>query len=74
MILKQVEEQQRQQRLRTLFDTARDQITTRDLTGAFQTLKEAELLDSSSVELYSLMKVVSSAREDGFRKLYAYPL
>ena len=68
VILKQVEEQERQQRLRTLFDTARDQITTRDLTGAFQTLKEAELIDPGSVELYSLMKVVSAAREEQFRK------
>ncbi len=69
VILKQGEERERQQRLRTLFDTARDQITARNLTAAFQTLKDAELLDSGSVELYSLMKVVSSTREEQFRKL-----
>jgi len=68
MILKQGEERERQQRLRTLFDTARDKITARNLTGAFQTLKEAELIDPASVELYSLMKVVSAAREEQFRK------
>jgi tetratricopeptide (TPR) repeat protein len=68
VILKQVEEQDRQQRLRKMFDSARDQITARDLTGAFRTLKEAELLDSASVELYSLLKVVSAAREEQFRK------
>ena len=69
VILKQAEEQERQHRLRTLFDNARDQIGARNLTGAFQTLKEAEQLDSSSVELYSLMKVVSAAREEQFRKM-----
>ena len=68
VILKQAEEQERQQRLRTLFDSARDQITARDLTSALQTLKEAELLDSASVELYSLRKVVNAAREEQFRK------
>jgi eukaryotic-like serine/threonine-protein kinase len=68
VILKQVEEQQRQQQLRQLFDNARDQITSRNLTAAFQTLKEAEQVDPASVELYSLMKVVSAAREEQLRK------
>jgi serine/threonine-protein kinase len=69
VILKHAEEQERQQQLRKLFDSARDQISSRNLTGAFQTLKEAEQLDASSVELYSLMKVVSTAREEQFRKM-----
>jgi len=68
VILKQAEEQEGQQRLRTLFDTARDQITARNLTAALQTLKEAELLDPASVELYSLRKVVNAAREEQLRK------
>jgi serine/threonine-protein kinase len=69
VILKQAEEQERQQRLRKLLESARDQITARDLTGAFKTLREAELVDPGSVELYSLLKVVSTAREEQFRKL-----
>jgi serine/threonine-protein kinase len=69
VILKQAEEQERQHRLRTLFDNARDQISARNLTEAFQTLKEAERLDPASVELYSLMKVVSAAREEQFRRM-----
>ncbi|HEY3972372.1 MAG TPA: protein kinase [Candidatus Sulfotelmatobacter sp.] len=68
VILKQVEEQDRQQRLRMLFDNARDQISARNLTAAFQMLKEAEQMDPASVELYSLMKVVSAAREEQLRK------
>ena len=68
VILKQAEEKEKQHRLRKLFDNARDQITARDLTGAFKTLKEAEQLDSGSVELYSLLQVVSTAREEQFRK------
>ncbi len=68
VILKQLEEQERQQRLRKLFDSARDQITARDLTSAFKSLKEAEVIDPASVELYSLLKVVSAAREEQFRK------
>jgi hypothetical protein len=68
VILKQVEEQERQYRLRQLFDNARDQITSRNLTAAFQTLKEAEQVDPTSVELYSLMKVVSAARDEQLRK------
>ena len=68
VILKQVEEQERQHRLRQLFDAARDQISSRNLTAAFQTLKEAEQVDPGSVELYSLMKVVSAAREEQLRK------
>jgi tetratricopeptide (TPR) repeat protein len=68
VILKQVEEQQRQQQLRQLFDSARDQIAARNLTAAFQTLKQAEQVDPSSVELYSLMKVISTAREEQLRK------
>src|SRR4029077_9662870 len=68
VILKQVEEQQRQQQLRQLFDSARDQIAARNLTAAFQTLKEAEQVDPASVELYSLMKVISGAREEQLRK------
>jgi serine/threonine-protein kinase len=69
VILKQVEEHERQQRLRTLLDSAREHITSRNLTAAYQTLKEAEQVDSSSVEFYSLMKMVSAAREEQFRKL-----
>ena len=69
VILKEVEEHERQQRLRTLLDSAREQITARNLTAAYQTLKEAEQVDSSSVEFYSLMKVVNAAREEQFRKL-----
>lgn len=69
VILKEVEERNRQQRLRTLLDCAREQITARNLTAAYQTLKEAEQVDSSSVEFYSLMKVVNAAREDQSRKL-----
>ncbi|MGO8796354.1 MAG: protein kinase domain-containing protein [Candidatus Sulfotelmatobacter sp.] len=68
VILKQLEEQERQQRLRKLFDSARDQIAARDLTSAFKSLKEAEIIDPASVELYSLLKVVSAAREEQFRK------
>ena len=51
-----------------MFDNARDQISARNLTAAYQTLKEAEQVDPASVELYSLMKVVSAAREEQFRK------
>ena len=69
VILKHAEEQERQQQLRKLFDSARDQISARNLTGAFQTLKQAEQVDASSVELYSLMKVISAAREEQFRKM-----
>jgi len=69
VILKQKEEQERQQKLRSLFDSARDQIAARNLTGALKILKEAETIDSASVELYSLLKVISAAREEQFRKL-----
>jgi hypothetical protein len=68
VILKQAEEQERQERLRRMFDSARDHIAARDLTAAFKTLKEAEAVDPASVELYSLLKVVSAAREEQFRK------
>ncbi len=64
IILKQVQEQERQLRIRMMLDTARDQITDRNLTGAFNTLKEAELLDPASVELLSLLRVVNAAREE----------
>jgi eukaryotic-like serine/threonine-protein kinase len=67
VILRQAEERKRQQQLRQLFDNARDQITARNLTGAFNTLKQAEAIDPASLELYSLLKVVSAAREEQFR-------
>lgn len=68
VILKQAEEHEKQQRLHQLFESARDRIAARDLTGAFNALKEAESLDPASVELYTLLKVVNSAREEQFRK------
>ena len=69
VILKQVLERERQQRMRALLDVARDQITDRNLTGAFNTLKEAEPLDPTSVELFSLLRVVNTGREEQSRKL-----
>ncbi|HYM75018.1 MAG TPA: protein kinase [Candidatus Dormibacteraeota bacterium] len=69
IILKQLQEQERHLRMRTLLDTARDQITERNLTAAFSTLKEAELLDPASVELFSLLRVVNTARDEQNRKL-----
>ena len=68
VILKQAQEQERQLKLCELFDSARDHIAARDLTAAFNTLKEAEAVDPASVELYSLLKMVSTAREEQFRR------
>ncbi len=68
VIFKQVEERDRQQRLRNLLDQARDQLAARDLTNALETLKAAEIIDSGSVELRSLLKVANAAREQQMRK------
>jgi len=69
VILKQLQERERQQLMRVLLDTAREQITDRNLTGAFNTLEEAEPLDPSSVELFSLRRIVNTGREEQSRKL-----
>jgi tRNA A-37 threonylcarbamoyl transferase component Bud32/tetratricopeptide (TPR) repeat protein len=68
VIFKQVEERDRQQKLRNLLDHARDQLAARDLTNALETLKAAEIIDSASVELRSLLKVANTARAQQMRK------
>jgi serine/threonine-protein kinase len=69
IILKKFQEEERQRKMLSLLGTAREQITGRDLIGAFETLKEAELIDPSSIELFSLLKVVNTARDEQKRKL-----
>lgn len=68
VIFKQVEERDRQQKLRNLLDLARDQLAARDLTNTLETLKAAEIIDFASVELRSLLKVANAAREQQMRK------
>ena len=68
VIFKQVEERDRQLKMRKLLDDAREQLAARDLTRAMETLSEAEKVDSASVELRSLLKAANSAREQQLRK------
>lgn len=68
VIFKQVEERDRQLKMRKLLDDAREQLAARDLTKAMETLGAAEKVDSASVELRSLLKVANSAREQQLRK------
>ena len=68
VIARQAEERERQLRLRKLLDSAREQISVRNFVDALSTLKEAELIAPSSAELFSLLKVVNTAREEQARK------
>jgi tRNA A-37 threonylcarbamoyl transferase component Bud32 len=68
VIFKQVEERDRQLKMRKLLDDAREQLAARDLTRAMETLSAAEKIDPASVELGSLLKVANSAREQQLRK------
>jgi tetratricopeptide (TPR) repeat protein/predicted Ser/Thr protein kinase len=54
--------------LRKLFDQAEHQIATRDLAGAFATLKTAEGLDPASDELKALAKKAVAASEQESRR------
>ncbi len=68
VIFKQVEERDRQLKLRKLLDDAREQLGARDLTRALETLSAAEKVDPASVEVRSLLKAANSAREQQLRK------
>ena len=68
VILRQAEQRERQQKLRQLLDSAREQIESRDVTRAFEMLKAAETIDPASLELHSLLKVANAVRDQQTRK------
>src|SRR5260370_37433696 len=64
----QAEEKLRHERVKKLLDEARNQITSRNLTAAFNILKNVETLDPTSNELQTLVKLAMAAREQEKRR------
>ncbi len=68
IIAQQAEEKLRQEQVRRLLDQARNQIAARNLTAAFTILKNAEVLDPTSNELQTVVRLAMAAREQEKRR------
>ncbi len=68
VIAQQGEEKLRHEKVRKLLDEARNQITSRNLTAAFNVLKNVETLDPTSNELQTVLKLAIAAREQEKRR------
>src|SRR4051794_32967565 len=62
-LAKESSEKSKQKELQSFIDEARRDISSRKFTAAFDVLKKAEALDSSSPEVMSLLNLASSGRE-----------
>ena len=67
-ISKEVSEKSKETQVRGLLDEARRNISSRKFTAAFEVLKKAELLDSSSPEVHALMNLAASGRDQETRR------
>jgi serine/threonine-protein kinase len=68
VIAQQSDEKLRHEKVKKLLDEARNQITSRNLTAAFNILKNVETLDPTSNELQTLVKLAIAAREQEKRR------
>jgi len=62
-VVKDLSERSKQKELQNFIDEARKDISSRKFTAAFEVLKRAEAIDSSSPEVMSLLNLASSGRE-----------
>src|SRR4051812_33627625 len=62
-VSKDLSERSKQKELQNFIDEARKDISARKFTAAFEVLKRAESIDSSSPEVMSLLNLASSGRE-----------
>jgi serine/threonine protein kinase len=69
VIAQHAEEKLRHEKVRKLLDEARNQITYRNLTAAFNILKNVETLDPTSNELQTVRKLALAAREQEKRRI-----
>jgi tetratricopeptide (TPR) repeat protein len=69
VIAQHAEEKLRHEKVRKLLDEARNQITSRNLTAAFNILKNVETLDPTSNELQTVLKLGLAAREQEKRRV-----
>src|SRR5438270_4929239 len=60
---KELSERSKQVQIQSFIDEARRDISSRKFTAAFEVLKKAEAIDSSSPEVMSLLNLASSGRE-----------
>lgn len=68
MIQKELEERMKQKRMENLLEAARNEITNRRYTAAFDILKEAEKIDPDAPQLRALLDKFTTAREQEQRR------
>jgi serine/threonine protein kinase len=69
VIAQQAEEKLRHAKAKKLLDEARGKITSRNLTAAFDILRNVETLDPDSIELQSVLKLAMMAQEQEKRRV-----
>jgi eukaryotic-like serine/threonine-protein kinase len=68
ILKKQLEEQSREKKLRSLLDEAQHLIKARKLTDAFQVLESAEAINPSSLDFQAVKRTAVALREQEIRK------
>ncbi|HSE47956.1 MAG TPA: protein kinase, partial [Terriglobales bacterium] len=67
-ISRELQAKSKDQKVKSILDEARKQISSRKFTDAFDMLKAAEQIDPSSPEVHALMNLASSGREQEMRR------